>query len=346
MLMLESAFKHQDVGMIIAHKQVSTSKKAIETLVARSKTYRRNMIVLDIENILTGNAAYQVVRYNPLRGKSLLQALRMVCSVFMETEANENDRLNIIRTVYPLLKQQIGETIPHLTLRKLLNETIRLSETSLNPTSKYAVDGLLKAFSILDDNNLIDRLTDDANDESFNFADIILNNKIGVIINTDTNQTTSLKHLQTLATADLLETLVAIIDHANHKHINSSFRRYFFADLTTLFNPVVMPLVMRYSRKLNMQSHVFLNYQELPLSPDGSQEETIVKSAYNRIYQPTSTNFPNYKANLIGQKEYMNNLLNPNTIYEQKLPLNTVLFCCNHLPSLEVLSFEDFYGAA
>lgn len=346
MLMLESAFKHQDVGMIIAHKQVSTSKKAIETLVARSKTYQRNMIVLDIENILTGNAAYQVVRYNPLRGKSLLQALRMVCSVFMETEPNERDRLNIIHTVYPLLKQQISGTIPHLTLRKLLNETIKLSETSLNPTSKYAVDGLLKAFSILDDNNLIDRLNDDINDESFNFADIILNNKIGVIKSTDTNQITSLKHLQTLATADLLETLVDILENSEHKLINGSLRRYFFTDLTTLFNPMVMPLVMRYSRKLYMQSHVFLNYQELPLSPDGSQEENIVKSAYNRIYQPTSTYFPHYNSNLFGQQEYMKMMLDPNTIYEQKLPLNTVLFCCNHLPSVELLSFKDFYGAA
>ncbi|QIC72068.1 MULTISPECIES: hypothetical protein [Acinetobacter] len=346
MLMLENAFKHKDVGMIIAHKQVSTSKKAIETIVARSKTYRRNMIVLDIEKILTGNAAYQVVRYNPLRGKSLLQALKIVCSVFMETESNERDKLNIIQIVYPLLKQQISETVPHLTLRKLLNETIKLSETSLNPTSKYAVDGLLKAFSILDDNNLIDRLTDDINDESFNFADIILNNKIGVIKSTDTNQTTSFKHLKTLATADLLETFVDILDHANRKILNGSFRRYFFADLKTLFNPMVMPVVMRYSRKIYMQSHVFLNYQDLPLSPDGSQEEIIVNNAYNRIYQATSPCFPHYKANLWGKQEHMKKMLDPNTIHEQKLPLNTVLFCCNHLPSPELLSFKDFYGAA
>lgn len=347
MLMLESAFKHKDVGMIIAHKQVSTSKKAIATLVAHSKTYRRDMIVLDIENILTGNAAHQVVRYNPLRGKSLLQALRIVCSVFMETENDERDMLNIIQIVHPLLKQQISGTTPHLTLRNLLNETIKLSETSINSTSKSAVDGLLKAFSILEDNNLIDRLTDDITDESFNLADIILNNRIGVIKNTNTEQTASFKHLRTLATADLLETLVDIIECGSHKLINDSFRRYFFSDLTTLFNPIAMPMVMRYTRKLHMQLHLFMGYQELPLSPTGSQEEAIVKNAHNRIYQSTSAYFiPHYKSNLFGQQEYMKKMLDPNTIYEQKLPLNTVLFCCNHLPSAKLMSFKDFYGTA
>ena len=64
------------------------------------------------------------------------------------------------------------------------------------------------------------------------------------------------------------------------------------------------------------------------------------------VYQPTSTYFPHYKSNLFGQQEYMKMMLDPNTIYEQKLPLNTVLFCCNHLPSVELLSFKDFYGAA
>lgn len=353
MLMLESAFKHQDVGMIIAHKQLSTSQKAIETLVACSKTYQRDMIVLDIENILTGNAAYQVVRYNPLRGKSLLQAVRIVCSVFTETEVNENDKLNIIRTVCPLLEQQIGETKPHLTLRKLQNETIRLSETSLNPTSKLAIDGLLKAFSILEHYDLIDRLTDDINEQSFfNFADIILNNKIGVIKNSDINRVMrliplqKLKSLQALATADLVETLSDIIFQDDYKHINRSFRRYFFADLTTLFNPEGMPLIMRYGRKLNMQSHVFLNYQELPLSPDGSQEKAIVNCAHNRIYEALSGNLPIYAASEIGQRAYITSMLDANTIYGQKLPLDTVLLCCNQIPSAKLLPFKDFYGVA
>lgn len=350
MIMIENAFKHENTGMLIAHKGVSASKQAIEKIATLSRTYLRDMIVLDVDNILTGNPEHQTVHYNPLGGKSLLQALRMICSVFMETEKDETERHDIIRKVLPLLKKQIKGTTPHLTLRKLFDETKKLGESDLDLASQNAIEGLLNAFAIINENDLIDRLTDSTKNESFNFSQIILNNKIGVIKNSCASHEKNFNCLQLLASADLLETMVEILDESADKGLPTfSHRRYFFADLSTLFSQTVMPLIARYSRKLNMQSHLFLDYNSLPISPNGDLEVTLIQSVFNRIYYPTNNPF-SYNVNSIGEiknigkKDYMRSLLDPDIIYKQKIPLDTVLFCSNSLQSPKLVAIKEYSG--
>lgn len=276
------AIQDMNTGLIIAEESITTSIAKIDHIIEQSEIHKRDLVILNIGQLKHG-VYDSCVCYNPFRGKSSGSILMIALSPFFDTSTTAkycHQLLNIYNIEMQNIEDLNFENLRQLTASFSPNKNILFkTEDEIE-----AFNALEKALDKILESNLSKILTPNLDSIHFDLADIIKNQKIGLIQDSieQLEMPLSDEHsmFYQIFNADLKATFISLenetLEKLTHLIVSPPYISLQFANKAVEY----------ITRKLKINLYLFADYSEFFASPDNSFIVLLHNSHTILLYKP------------------------------------------------------------